>query len=229
MGTGDQATLVDIGGDRVRHPTESEKTRSPEQGASVSKLGGASYSFPPDIWMAFASASPRGSVFVKESTGEFKAAKPDDAASLRGAGWSQIQSLTRDDHIQMARDFVVPLPSDVREAVASMIGLPGRWWLQFYQKLLTTSPEHAGKWKAFHNMRTQQKLVAALQKHGVPLEKIGADYVREGTAVSASVPASFDRNRLRYQASQTRGTDATLQSVSGLLTALGKLLEDLSG
>jgi hypothetical protein len=190
--------------------------------------------FPPDLWMAFSSPTSRTSIFAKPETSEIKLASLDQAETLQAAGWNQVRSLCRQDHIDMARDFVATLPAEVQEKVSHLVGLPGKWWFRFYTSLGEMSPEDAAKWKAFHNLRTQQKLVKAFQKSGISPEKVVVTYgsrrERAGSGMSAlreRNASGFDASRLEERPPRAGGMD-TLRSISDLLSALGKLVENLS-
>ena len=188
------------------------------------------YSFPPDVWMAFSSGTSTDTLLFNQTTGELIAASRERSAQLQQDGWNLIKPLTRQDHIDMAREFETTLPPGIKEEVSALVGLPGRWWLQFYSRLEALSPEHAGKWKFFHNLRTQQKLVAALKKCGASLEKFAINYGarKEGSRAAAVGVGAWSQARESISSLRHPGDGGPLRSLSALLSALGALVGQLS-
>lgn len=204
-----------------------------EIGSTSPRAQTSPVSFPSDVWMAFSSPNSDYAIFANRETGEIRLDSPERIETLQAAGWSQVRSLSRQDHIDMARDFEATLPPSVKEEVSQLVGLPGKWWIRFYARLEALSQEHAAKWKAFHNLRTQQKLVKALQKSGVPPDKVTVAYASKRGKAEPTAGSGRVRQMARYASSspspsQRAGDKGTLRSISVLLSAVASLLDNLS-
>lgn len=187
--------------------------------------------FPKNVWMAFSSVTNKARVLANRDTGEVTADESVDLSLHRDdRSWVTIPPLTRQDHIEMAREFESTLAPEIRADVGPLIGTPGKWWAGFQIRLSSKSPADAAKWKLYHNSRTQQKLLAALRNAGVATEKVTAFVHDRGRLEWAPGQAPSVRENISAAVAGAQSGKApdALRSLAALLTSLGSLINDLS-
>jgi hypothetical protein len=185
--------------------------------------------FPKHVWLSFSSVATRARVFANKHTGEIVVEGFSDGSPLHNdPAWVMIPPLTRQDHIDMAREFESRLSPEIRSEIGPLIGAPGKWWTSFHIQLSLKSPADAMKWKQFHNARTQQKLIAALQNAGVAAATVAA-FARNRAQLGYSTVSNLRKvsSGVSSRLPEASRPDA-LRSLATVLASLASLINDLS-
>ncbi len=143
--------------------------------------------FDAEAFRAYASPSGVFAAYVNRQTGELRA-QAVSSAEL-GGDWVRIPSLSREDHVDMARRFVESLPDKERNELEPLIGAGQQWHVAFWEATRGLNLEPA--WKKSRSDRIAVSLTKALEALGVPLRATSS--LRRPTHVSAPSPESLSR------------------------------------
>jgi len=117
------------------------------------------------VWKTFASPNAFYRIFVSRESGDFRVLKrTEDPLS---DPWVQVQSCSPGVHLQIAKEFVENLSSEVAKIELSKTLAMSSWWSHFFVATRTFGVERL--WSAFRRRRLHNEFERQLNALGVPL------------------------------------------------------------